>query len=135
MTMRTMNGILLMLVLFHLDVLGQGKGTIRGRIVDAKSREGLPAVNVKVKGTYFGASSDIEGNFLIPGVSPGSYTVEVSLIGYTTVHRTDAQVEESKETTINVEMTETVLSIGQEVLVVGEKPLFNLEETSSRRSV
>ena len=135
MTMRNLNGIMLVLLLLNLDVLGQEKGVIRGRIVDAKSREGLPAVNVKVKGTYSGTSSDIEGNFLIPGVSPGSYTVEVSLIGYTTVQRTDVQVEESKETTINVDMSETVLSIGQEVVVVGERPLFNLEETSSRRSV
>ncbi|MBI3003849.1 MAG: TonB-dependent receptor [Ignavibacteriales bacterium] len=113
----------------------QAKGTIRGRVIDAKSKDGLPAVNIKVKGTYYGAVSDIDGNFRVQNVSPGSYTVEITLIGYTTIQRTGVTVEEDKEIIINEEMSETVLSIGQEVIVVGEKPLFNLEETSSRRSV
>ena len=32
-------------------------------------------------------------------------------------------------------MEETVLSLGQEVVIIGEKPLLNLEETQSTRSI
>ena len=113
----------------------QAKGSIQGKVKDAKSGESLPSVNVKVKGTYYGAATDFDGNFNITNVNPGSYTLEFTILGYTTVQRTDVQVRENQETTIKQDMNETVLSIGQEVVVVGERPLFNLEETSSRRSV
>lgn len=113
----------------------QTRSTISGRVKDSRTGEGLPSVNVTIKGTYHGAATDPDGKFKIQGVGFGSYTLEFSLIGYTTVQRTDVRVEAGKETTIDQEMTETTLSIGQEVLVIGKRPLFNLEETASRRAV
>src|ERR1041385_2094802 len=65
-----------------------GKCTIKGKVTDAKNHESLPSVNVTVKGTYYGAVTDFDGNFTITNVNPGSYTVEVSLLGYKTVQYT-----------------------------------------------
>ncbi len=113
----------------------QESGEIAGVVRDMRSREGLPAVNVKVKGTYHGASSDFDGRFRIRDVSPGSYTLEFTIIGYTAVQRTNVVVRAGQTTELEQDLSETVLSLGQEVVVVGEKPLFNLEETSSRRAV
>ena len=113
----------------------QDKGTIKGRVKDDKTGEGLPAVNVKLKGTYYGASTDIDGNYRITNLNPGTYVIEMTIIGYTTVELTDIKVEAGKETEVNQGMSETTLSIGQEVVVVGEKPMFNIEETASRRAV
>jgi outer membrane receptor protein involved in Fe transport len=113
----------------------EGKGIIKGKVKDAKTGEGLPVVNVKIKGTYYGAGTDFDGNYTIANVNPGSYTLEFSLVGYTLVQRTDVRVEADKESIIDQGMQETVLSLGQEVMVVGEKPLVNLEETSSKRSI
>ncbi|MEK6649604.1 MAG: carboxypeptidase-like regulatory domain-containing protein, partial [Bacteroidota bacterium] len=128
------------IVLFFLVVVGyslvaQERGTIVGVVRDAKTMEGLPSVNVKIKGTYYGASSDFEGRFRVANVSPGSYMLEFTIIGFTTVQRTNVIVLNGEETSVTQELSETVLSLGQEVVVVGEKPLFNLEETASRRSV
>jgi outer membrane receptor protein involved in Fe transport len=111
------------------------KSSIKGRVKDARTGEGLPSVNVTIKGTYYGAATDPDGNYRIQNVGPGSYTLEFSLIGYTVVQRTAIRVEPGKETTIDQDLTETTLSIGQEVVIVGTRPLFNLEETASRRSV
>ena len=36
-------------------------GIIKGRVIDEKSKEGLPSVNITVKGTYYGAASDFDG--------------------------------------------------------------------------
>ncbi len=113
----------------------QTKGSIRGKVTDAKTKEGLPSVNVVVKGTYYGAASDFDGNFLIDAVNPGIYTVEISLIGYTTLQYTGIKVEQGQKAEINAKMEETVLSLGQEIVVVGDKPLFNIEETASKRSI
>ncbi|TAK54575.1 MAG: carboxypeptidase regulatory-like domain-containing protein, partial [Bacteroidetes bacterium] len=61
-----------------------GKGTIAGKVTDEK-KESLPSVNVTVKGTYYGAATNFDGEFVISGMSPGSYVVEVSLLGYKAV--------------------------------------------------
>ena len=130
--------ILLLPLLFVLGTTGldaQGKSLIKGRVRDSKTGEGLPSVNVTIKGTYYGAATDPDGNYKIQNVGPGSYTLEFSLIGYTLVQRTAVRVEPGKETTIDQDMTETTLTIGQEVVIVGTRPLFNLEETASRRAV
>jgi len=110
-------------------------GTIRGRIRDKETREGLPSVNVMVKGTYYGAASDLDGNFIMQRVNPGTYTVEVTLLGYKAVQFTGVKVDVGQETFLNVDMEETALSLGQEIVVVGDRPLFDIEETSSRRAV
>lgn len=130
------NLLLALLLLACMSSAGaQQKGMIKGVVRDAKTKEGLPAVNVKVKGTYYGASTDIEGNYIIQNINPGSYTLEFTIIGHTSVQRTDIRVVDGQTLEINQDMGETVLAIGQEVVIVGEKPMFNLEETSSRRSV
>jgi outer membrane receptor protein involved in Fe transport len=138
MTRRINISILLLPLMFFLGTTvldAQGKSLIKGRVRDAKTGEGLPSVNVTIKGTYYGAATDPDGNYRIQNVGPGSYTLEFSLIGYTLVQRTAVRVEPGKETTIDQDLTETTLSIGQEVVIVGTRPLFNLEETASRRSV
>jgi outer membrane receptor protein involved in Fe transport len=112
-----------------------GKGRIQGTVVDAKSGEGLPGANVTVKGTYYGASSDIEGKVKIENVNPGVYTLEVSLLGYKVIQFTSAKVEPGQTYTFRARMEETVLAVGQEIVVVGEKPLFDIEETATRRNV
>ena len=113
----------------------QGKGRIEGNVVDAGSGEGLPGANVTVKGTYYGASSDIEGNVKIENVNPGVYTLEVSLLGYKVIQFTGVRVEAGQTYTFRGRMEETVLAVGQEIVVVGEKPLFDIEETATRRNV
>lgn len=111
------------------------KGRISGRIVDAETGEGLPGVNVVVQGTYYGAATDLEGDYTISGVSPGVYTVEVSMIGYKQVQHTGVQVVAGETTTLNFELEPTVLALGQEVVVLGEKPLFDIEDTASRKTI
>ncbi len=112
-----------------------GKGRIEGKIVDMKTNEDLPGANVVIKGTYYGGSSNIDGVVKIENVNPGTYTLEVSLLGYKIVQFTNIKVEVGATARFTAKMEETVLAIDKEVVVVGEKPLFDIEETASRRNV
>src|SRR5260221_3402421 len=68
------------------------KGTIKGKVTDNRTHESLPSVNVTVKGTYYGAVTDVEGNFTIANINVGTYTIELSLLGYKTVQYTSVKV-------------------------------------------
>jgi outer membrane receptor protein involved in Fe transport len=126
-------GVCFLLLTFNFSY--SQRGTISGKITDSKTKVGLPGVNVMIKGTYYGASSDVDGNYTIQNINPGIYTLTFTIIGYTSVTRTGVKVEADKKLNISLDLSETVLTLGQEVLIVGEKPLLNIEETSSRRSI
>lgn len=100
---------------------GQEKAILTGKITDAKTGEPLPGVNVVIKGTYYGAASDINGNYIIRDLNPGTYNIDVSLIGYKLVQFTGVKVNPGERKVLNVKMEETVLTLGKEVVVIGEK--------------
>lgn len=65
---------------------------VSGKIIDAKDNSGLIGVNIiltDVKDTtkVYGASSDIDGSFIIPDVAAGEYVLNVSYISYKTIIR------------------------------------------------
>lgn len=90
--MKKVLKLVLVLILSLSFIRAQDKGKIVGVIVDAKTGEGLPAVNVVVKGTYYGAATDFNGRFEIKNVNPGTYTLEISIIGYKKVTITGVKV-------------------------------------------
>lgn len=118
-----------------LSLWAQSKGTIRGRITDAETGEGLVGVNVMVLGTYYGAATDTEGNYRIPNMSPGVYNLKVSYIGYTVVQRTGVQVQVDEFSTVDIALEPTILALGQEVTIIGDKPLLDVEDTATRKSM
>ncbi|MCZ7604048.1 MAG: TonB-dependent receptor [Melioribacteraceae bacterium] len=127
-----------LLILFIITsqlLLAQTKGRVGGSIVDAATGDPLPGVNVLVKGTYFGAASDFKGEFIINNVTEGSYTIEISLIGYKTLQYTGVVVESNKTTFLEVNMEESVLTLEQDVIVIGDKPLVDIEETQSKKTI
>ncbi|MBD3170368.1 MAG: TonB-dependent receptor [candidate division Zixibacteria bacterium] len=113
----------------------QGKGSIEGKVYDAETGEPLPGASVLVKGTYLGAPTDFEGEYRIRKVNPGTFTLEITLIGYAKVIQTGVEVKEGETTIIDVEMKSTAVFTGQEVVVVGEKPLLDIEATESRTTI
>jgi len=126
--------ILFLLIISSFQLFGQ-TSTISGKIVDKKTGETLPGVNIILKGTYYGAATDINGKFNISGINTGTYNIEISLIGYKSVQFTGFQIIAGQNKKIDVELEETVLTLGQDVIVVGEKPLMDVEETQSKRTI
>jgi len=110
------------------------KGKIAGIVVDAKSQELLAGVNVELKGTYMGAATDLEGQFLISEVNPGQYDIEISIIGYKKYLKTGVEVEAGETVILEVELNESILAFGEEIEVVGKKPLLEVDLTSSEES-
>ncbi len=70
---------ILLLAFFPLSTFAQV--VINGQVSDGDTNEGLPGVNIIVKGTTSGTTSDLDGNFLIEVPSNESVLV-FSFVGY-----------------------------------------------------
>jgi outer membrane receptor protein involved in Fe transport len=106
-------------------------GTINGTIMDS-SKNPIPDVNVKIKGSYIGTASDIDGKYTLSNVPAGEYTLQVSSIGYKTVEYTDIKVVRDEATVLDIKLSTSSFTVGEEILVVGERPLLDIEQTESK---
>jgi hypothetical protein len=66
-------------------------GKIAGTVIDKTTKESLPGANVVVVGTTLGAATDQDGQYTILEVPPGTYNVQISFIGYSTVTISDVR--------------------------------------------
>ena len=60
-------------------------GSIRGFVYDDSNGEPVIFTNVYLKGTSYGASTDVNGYYAITQVPPGNYTLTVTYLGYDTI--------------------------------------------------
>ena len=119
----------LWMVASTLSVYGQG--SVQGTVIDAQSQEALIGVNVIVVGTASGAATDFDGNYAINNLTAGEYSLKVSYIGYETKLFTGITVRDGETTALNIELEEAVLSTDEEIVIVGEKPLLDVEGAAS----
>ena len=125
----------IILFCYAVESSSQQTGIINGKIVDAKSGESLPGANIVIKGTYMGAAADLEGNFQIADIKPGYYDLECSVLGYTVQLAAGVLVFPGQTTSFDFKMESTVLALGEEVIVIGEAPLLDVDNTSSTRTI
>ena len=64
--------------------LQSGSSSVNGFVEDSVTKETLVGATAKVKGTKFGAYTNKSGYFSIGSIPPGTYTLTVSAVGYTT---------------------------------------------------
>lgn len=94
------------------------EGTVRGTVTDAQTGEAIPGVNVVIVGTTRGAATGADGTFTIADVSPGSYSLEASFIGYNEMVVEEVQVEAGGVATVDFALEQGEVGL-EEVVVVG----------------
>lgn len=122
-----------LLTCLAVPVLGQGR--IAGTVTDADTGETLIGVNLIVQGTSRGAATDFDGNYTIENLRAGEYNILVSYIGFESKLFTGIRVADGETTTLDVELNAAVLSTDEEIVVVGVRPLLDVEQSSSGYTV
>ena len=85
--------------------------TVEGRVIDSQDEETIPGVNIQIKGTTRGTTTDMEGEYSI-AVSPAD-TLVFSFVGY---QKQEVPVDDRN--TINVTLRSQAVT-GEEMVVVG----------------
>ncbi len=110
----------LIFLLFSFSVVFAQTGTIRGVVKDKVSDEPIIGANVSIQGTSLGASTDLDGLFVISKVTPGTYTLIISSIGYRTLTIPNVPVEAGKAAVIDTKIEEDVTAL-QEAVVTAQR--------------
>ncbi len=79
-------------------------GSIKGKVLDVKTGETLIGANVYIVSTCQGARTDIDGNYSILNVQPGTYTLRATYIGYKSITRDNVTVLPGIATVITFEL-------------------------------
>jgi len=108
--------LLSLLVLVPMLAFAQN-GTIAGKVVDAKSGDGLPGASVLVQGLDMGAATNLEGEFTIANVPAGTRSVIARFIGYKSVVKV-VTVTGGGIAELNFNLSETALQL-DEIVVTG----------------
>ena len=106
---------------FSTPAFGQS-GKIAGTVTDAATGSPLPGVNVVVVGTQQGATTDAQGQYTILNVSPGTYDVRASFVGFAPVTQQGVNVNIDLTTEVNFEMQEQTEQL-EEVTVQATEPV------------
>lgn len=89
-------------------IIAQNPGEIKGKILDAKTKEVLPGTSVYVKsmGSIIATSAGSDGTFTLKPLDPGTYNVYITLMTYDTIVYQNVYVIADKPTFIDdVELT------------------------------
>ena len=109
------------------SMLSYAQGTIKGIVIDSKSREVLPYVSILIVGTQKGATTNEKGEFILENSPLGYFKIQASFIGYTTIVSESYLVTNDKSPFIELELSETS-SVLDEVVV--QNRLFKKSVTS-----
>lgn len=110
-------------------------GVLFGSVIDKSDRTPLPGVNIILRGTTVGTSTDFDGKFEIRNIRPGEYSVEVSFIGFERQLITGVNIKAGTPSELKIEIAPQVLTSEDELVVIGEKPIFDVEKSNSSITV
>lgn len=129
---RFLIGVLSVFLALHGYALPDASGLVKGKVIDSKSKEALEFVNVSIKKKgsdqiVKGATTDLDGNFIIGNLAPGTYVVNVSYIGYTPYEKEFTINPNQKSVSLRmIPLAEDSQMLG-EVQVVGQKPQMRFD--------
>lgn len=102
---------------------------LTGHILDAKTKEHLPFVTVRIKGTTTGTVSDATGHFLLKNLPVGKHIIVLSFLGYQTLEQ-EVNIEADKTVEIKSALHPQIFDM-DEVVVTGSRNETNKRESAT----
>lgn len=121
-------GLLLVLLSFSTSIAQTGVGKLSGKIIDANTREALIGANVVILNTDQGAATNVDGEYFVLNITPGTYDVRVSYVGYAPKTIKEVRVVAGITYELNVELS-TDFTLPE--IVVQDKKFFEEKATNT----
>ncbi len=125
-----MKNIIKFLFIVSSLLFGGTTGKISGTALDGSTKEPLLGATIQIVGTSLGAASGVDGSFIILNVSPGTYSVRISSLGYEAKLIEQVKIVADQTTTLSVSLKPTNVELS-EVIVSAQTPAIQKDLTSS----
>jgi len=115
-------------------VFSQGAGSLYGTVKDRVSGEPIPFANVAVMSggvVTTGGQTDFDGKYAIRAVNPGTYTLQVSCIGYQTQQIPGIVIGANKAVPKDITLQPTTETLTAVEIIEHKVPIFEADQTSS----
>lgn len=83
---------------------------IVGHVVDKHTKEHLPHITVLLRGTTIGVTTDATGHFHLVNLPEGTFTLEVTAVGYKSVRR-EVNLKRGRTLELNFEIEEDLIAL------------------------
>ncbi len=113
-------------------VAQSSSGKLAGKVTDAATGEPLIGANVILLNTNLGSAADINGEYFILNITPGTYTVSISYVGYGQQKFTDVRIVPGVTFELNAQLS---MGIDLDEIVVSGKKLFEENATNTVKVV
>ena len=109
--------------------LSASTGKISGKITDSETSKPMIGVNILVKDIGTGSVSDIDGEYTISNIPPGTYTIEATYIGYSKIVLQNILVSQNRTSYQDFSLTPETIE-GKEVVVIADRPMIHRDLTA-----
>ena len=134
MNAKSMQRILYILgIVFACAVSGWTQTSLEGKVTDQETGEALIGCNIALyrNGVLVtGTDTDIDGNYTLSNIDPGTYDVEVSYVGYQTQRQTGVVVFSGKSNKLDIGISQGLV-LDQVVVIEYKVPLIEQDNTTS----
>ena len=99
-------------LLFSMTTFGQSHGSVSGTIIDMEMNgDPMLFANVELKGTSWSTQTNLNGNFEIGDIVPGTYILAIGFPGYESVE-VPVAVEKNKIVEVHSELRAKSIDVG-----------------------
>lgn len=116
--------------ILYLNGFAHNTGNITGKVLDAETSKPVPFVNVVIKGTFIGTTTDLNGDFIFKNIYVGTYEVQTFHIGYEPATN-EVVVKEGETTDIVIKLKPVTFEV-KEVLISAERPISSASSQEIR---
>lgn len=94
-----------------ISAFAMANGSLNGKVIDAKSGETLIGVTVAIENSTLGTTTDVDGNYILNDIAPGTYTIVFRYIGYESYIAKGIIIKDKEATTLDATLQTTAINI------------------------
>jgi len=135
MSRRRIDAVVILIACLSVGTAWAGTtGKIAGRVTDKSNGEPLMGVNIMVEGTELGAVTDANGNYTILQVPPGTFDLNLSMLGFAKTRIREVRSLIDQTARVDAALAGETIA-GQAVSIIAERKVVKKDVATSVTAV
>lgn len=125
---------LLVIFFINLEAAKAQQGTLEGTVTEEQTGEPIPFINVVLEregAQVAGTETNMDGEYRMGNLEPGSYTIRATSVNHQNVEITDVRVQANQITRENFTMTDDAVDLDEFEVTERQQPLIEVDDATS----